>query len=141
MRKITISAAMLMLTAATAFAQAPAEPPKPPAAPPEITPENPPPPPAPPGPRGPDRDRRAESDRRPPPPPRPHERGARIHLESGQTRLDIRCHDRESTRECGDVALSILDRLQKPDDGEDDRDYRNRDRDERNRDDDRWRRY
>jgi hypothetical protein len=44
--------------------------------------------------------------------PPPSERGARIHVENGRTRVDLRCANSDSTKECADALVQILDRLQ-----------------------------
>jgi hypothetical protein len=90
------------LSATAAFAQSPPADTSPlPKAPPAVTADNPPPPP---GPRGPG----ADMGHRPP----PSERGARIHVENGRTRVDLRCANSDSTKECADALVQILDRLQ-----------------------------
>ncbi|RWX75698.1 hypothetical protein EPK99_18590 [Neorhizobium lilium] len=39
-------------------------------------------------------------------------RGARFHIEDGQSKIDLRCPDGEPMRECADVLLLIIDRVQ-----------------------------
>lgn len=58
-------------------------------------------------------------------------RGARFHIEDGQSRIDLRCPDSEPMKTCADVLLQVLDRMQaKPTQDEkswrDDRGYRPR---------------
>jgi hypothetical protein len=59
----------------------------------------PPPPPGGPGPRG----------QRPPPPP---ERAAHFRLQRGDALLDVKCADEEPMKNCADLALQMIDRLQ-----------------------------
>ncbi|MBB3594057.1 putative component of type VI protein secretion system [Rhizobium sp. BK529] len=110
---IALPAAVFGLFATCAFAQAPADAPQP----------------APPA---------ADSGPEPPPPPQeqprknearadhywhsqPRERGARFRIESGRTRIDLRCADGESTKECADTVLQLLEHLQTPTSGNSDR--------------------
>ena len=46
---------------------------------------------------------------RPPPPP---SRAAHFHLETGSMTLDIKCAEDQPTKECGDLVLQMLDKLQ-----------------------------
>lgn len=63
---------------------------------------------------------------------RPRERGARFHIESGQTRVDLRCADGDSTKDCADAVLQVLEHLQtSPSDSNDRRGDYGRDRWER----------
>ncbi len=63
-------------------------------------------------------------------PPIPRERGARFRIENGRTTIDLRCADGEPTKDCADLLLQVLDRLQGATslDDTDRRDY-DRDRD------------
>ncbi|MBB3659919.1 Tfp pilus assembly protein FimV [Rhizobium sp. BK650] len=103
-RIIGLLTAAFGILSTCAFARAPAEPSSPPPAP-ESAKENPPPP---------DishkNDERADRDWR----SQPRERGARFHIESGQTRIDLRCADGDSTKDCADTVLQVLERLQAP---------------------------
>lgn len=42
----------------------------------------------------------------------PRERGARFRIENGRTTIDLRCADGEPTKDCADLLLQVLDRLQ-----------------------------
>jgi hypothetical protein len=134
-----ISAAALFLAATSALAQSPPVDPSPlPPAPAEITKDKPSPP-RPPLPHGQPDSRVTSEDTGPRDRPPPPERGARIHVENGRTRVDLRCADSDSTKECADALVQILDRLQSapPRDRDDDagaRRDRTRDRDDRDRD-------
>ncbi|TKT56601.1 hypothetical protein FDR95_15610 [Rhizobiaceae bacterium LC148] len=44
--------------------------------------------------------------------PSPRERGARFRIETGRTSIDLRCAEGETTKECADSLLQVLDRLQ-----------------------------
>lgn len=124
MKLLLITAAVLSLSTNLTFAQ---ETPNPP--------PNPPPkaegdrlPNAPsPGPREPGGDRDGDEWRMRPmadrPPPR--ERGARFRIENGRTTIDLRCADGEPTKDCADLLLQVLDRLQRGTSSEDSgsRDY------------------
>jgi hypothetical protein len=39
-------------------------------------------------------------------------RGARFHIEDGQTNIDLQCPDGESIQDCTDALLTVIDRLQ-----------------------------
>lgn len=129
MKLLLITAAVLSLSTNLTFAQdAPNAPPNPPPkADGDRAPNAPPP-----GPRERDRDgdewrMRPMADR---PPPR--ERGARFRIENGRTTIDLRCADGEPTKDCADLLLQVLDRLQRGRSSEDtdSRDYgRDRSRD------------
>ncbi len=117
---IRLTTLLVGLSATAAFAQSPPADISPlPKTPPEVTADNPPPPS--PRPRGPGPDMGHRSP--------PAERGARIHIENGRTRVDLRCADSDSTKECAEALVQILDRLQAPSstDGESGRGF-NRDR-------------
>ncbi|MCJ9752489.1 hypothetical protein MOV61_17355 [Neorhizobium sp. BETTINA12A] len=62
----------------------------------------------------------------------PRERGARFRIENGRTTIDLRCADGEPTKDCADLLLQVLDRLQRGNSSydSDSRDYgRDRSRD------------
>ncbi|MEN3150152.1 hypothetical protein ABCW43_22885 [Neorhizobium sp. IRAMC:178] len=68
-----------------------------------------------PGPREPGADRDGDewrmapmADRRP-----LRERGARFRIENGRTTIDLRCADGEPTKDCADLLLQVLDRLER----------------------------
>jgi hypothetical protein len=71
-----------------------------------------------------DRPMAAQPDRLDRPPPRPG--GARYRVKVGDSMIDIRCAADESTKECGQLLLQIIDRLNQAGDrdfnDEDDRD-------------------
>jgi hypothetical protein len=114
MKKIIgLSAAIFGLISTCAFAQAPAEPSPPPPASPESSRENPPPPPN----SSRKNEDRADADWR----SQPRERGARFHIENGQTRIDLRCADGDSTKDCADAVLQVLEHLQTSNSGNNDR--------------------
>jgi hypothetical protein len=100
---IRLTTLLVGLSATAAFAQSPPADTSPlPKAPPKVTADNP--PPRTPGPRGPGPDMGHHLP--------PLERGARIQVENGRTRVDLRCADSDSTRECADALVQILDTLQ-----------------------------
>ncbi|KAB1083869.1 hypothetical protein F4V91_31060 [Neorhizobium galegae] len=43
----------------------------------------------------------------------PRDRGARFRIENGRTTIDLRCADGEPTKDCADLLLQVLDRLQR----------------------------
>ena len=53
------------------------------------------------------------------------ERGARFRIETGRTTIDLRCPDGEPAKDCADLLLQVLDRLQgdTSSDSNDRRDY------------------
>ncbi|MGK6316314.1 hypothetical protein [Neorhizobium sp. DT-125] len=55
-------------------------------------------------------DEMTKSDWRMHPPVR--ERGARFRIETGRTTIDLRCPDGEPAKDCADLLLQVLDRLQ-----------------------------
>ncbi|WP_206051168.1 hypothetical protein [Neorhizobium sp. T7_12] len=71
--------------------------------------------PPPPGPQEPAADRDADEWRMPPMADRrpPRERGARFRIENGRTTIDLRCADGEPTKDCADLLLQVLDRLER----------------------------
>ena len=115
--------------ATTTLAQQPPAPPAPPpavqaplTAVPEVMPATAPPapdqdvPPPPPGPR--DMAMRGHDGHRPPPP----SKAAHFRVESGHTKIDVKCADDEPTKVCADVVLQIMDKLAPaPDRSDDDR--------------------
>ncbi len=105
------SAAVFGLISTCALAQAPAEPSPPP--PPESSRQDPPPPPN----SSSKDEERADDDWR----SQPRERGARFHIENGQTRIDLRCADGDSTKDCADAVLQVLEHLQASNSGNNDR--------------------
>jgi hypothetical protein len=107
---IGIGALAVGLSATGAFAQTTTDAPTPRQAPPEIQADAPPPP----VPRDADGDRSksewrmgATADR-----PSAPDRGARFRVEDGDTKIDIRCAEDQPTKECSDLLLQVLDRLQ-----------------------------
>jgi hypothetical protein len=124
------------LSASVSFAQAPAEPSPLPPTPAEITKDNPPSRPL--LPHGERNMGSAQPDMGPSHRPPPPERGPRIHIENGRTRVDLHCAEGETTKECADALLQVLDRLQNSslsDDNSGRGTGRNRDRDyDRDRD-------
>lgn len=105
------SAAIFGLISTCALAQAPAEPSPPPPL--ESSRQNPPPPPN----SSSKNEERADDDWR----SQPRERGARFHIENGQTRIDLRCADGDSTKDCADAVLQVLEHLQASNSGNYDR--------------------
>lgn len=105
------TAAVFGLISTCALAQAPAEPSPP--TPPESSRQNPPPPPNSSG----KNEERADDGWR----SQPRERGARFHIENGQTRIDLRCADGDSTKDCADAVLQVLEHLQASNSGNNDR--------------------
>lgn len=104
------TAAALSLSASMTYAQQ--SPMAPPSSPPEAETDrsgDAPPPPPPSGPRESEQDM-AKSEWRMHPQPR--ERGARFRIETGRTTIDLRCADGEPTKDCADLLLQVLDRLQ-----------------------------
>ena len=122
-RIIGLPAAVFGLIATCAFAQAPSEPSPPPSPAPESGRENPLPPNV-----SSKNEERVDHDWR----SQPRERGARFHIENGQTRIDLRCADGDSTKDCTEAVLQVLEHLRTSDSDSSDRrgDYR-RDRWER----------
>lgn len=107
----------LSLSGSLAFAQAPEAPSGPP---PEVEDDRP----APPS-RGPGDDVAKDEWRMHHPQNR--ERGARYRIETGRTTIDLRCPDNEPAKDCADLLLQVLDRLQG--DRSEDEDRRDYDRD------------
>jgi len=105
------TAAVFGLISTCALAQAPAEPSPPP--PPESSRQIPPPPPN----SSSKNEERADDDWR----SQPREPGARFHIENGQTRIDLRCADGDSTKDCADAVLQVLEHLQASNSGNNDR--------------------
>nr|WP_083347460.1 hypothetical protein [Rhizobium sp. LCM 4573] len=96
------TAAAVALSAGVSLAQTPNAPPGPA---PQTEDDRPPPAPSPP-----DAPEMTGSDWRMHPPRR--ERGARFRIENGRTSIDLRCAEGETTKECADSLLQVLDRLQ-----------------------------
>lgn len=124
MKLLLITAAVLSLSTNLTFAQdTPSSPPNPPPKAEEDRASNAPSP-------GPRQDRDGDewrmSPMRDPQPPR--ERGARFRIENGRTTIDLRCADGEPTKDCADLLLQVLDRLQRGTSSED-TDSRDDDRD------------
>jgi len=117
MKLLLITAAVISLSANLASAQEnPGGPPNPP---PKAEQDRPPTAPAP-GPRERSADRdgdewqmRSMADR----PPR--ERGARFRIENGRTTIDLRCADGEPTKDCADLLIQVLERLERRTSSED----------------------
>jgi len=49
----------------------------------------------------------------------PRERGARFRIENGRTTIDLRCADGEPTKDCADLLIQVLDRLERRTSSED----------------------
>ncbi|CDZ63638.1 hypothetical protein [Neorhizobium galegae] len=111
-RLVITAAAVLSLSANLTFAQETpnASPSTPPQAERDRTSNAPPP-----GPREPAADRDGDEWRMPPMADRrpPRERGARFRIENGRTTIDLRCADGEPTKDCADLLLQVLDRLER----------------------------
>jgi len=107
---LTTAAALSLSASMTCAQQPPMAPPGPPPDAEADRSEAPPPPPS--GPRESGREGQgtAKSDWRMPPPSR--ERGARFRIETGRTVIDLRCADGEPAKDCADLLLQVLDRLQ-----------------------------
>jgi hypothetical protein len=102
-RLIALAGVAALLSGTAALAQTPPPPPGGPRPGPEAGAPPPPPPPGDP--------RRGPGPDGPPPPPPPPSKGAHIILERGESRLDVKCADDDSTKACADITLQMLDRL------------------------------
>ena len=118
---VLTTAAALSLSASVPYAQQTPDTPPSPAPQAEAPPKDAPPP----GPREPDEDIGKDEWRMHPP---LGERGARFRIETGRTSIDLRCADGEPTKDCADLLLQVLDRLQ-GDTSSDSNDRRDYDRD------------
>ena len=96
------TATAVALSAGASLAQIPDAPPGPA---PQTEDDRSPPAPSPPGPP-----EMSGSDWRMHPPQR--DRGARFRIENGRTSIDLRCAEGETTKECAESLLQVLDRLQ-----------------------------
>ncbi|MBP2561184.1 hypothetical protein J2T08_002100 [Neorhizobium galegae] len=68
---------------------------------------------SPPGSQEPAADRDGDEWRMPPMADRRSPRGARFRIENGRTTIDLRCADSEPTKDCADLLLQVLDRLER----------------------------
>jgi hypothetical protein len=102
MKRYLIAGTALLMMAGSTLAQQPPAPP--------VTPGNSAPPadapaPPPPKPHGPDGD--GPRGHMPPPPP---PRGAHIKVENGDTKIDLRCAEADTTEACADIVMKLLDK-------------------------------